>query len=607
MTDMLLNTIIGVSALLLLVLLTRRAVARHFGPRIAYALWLLPILRLVLPPINLPSHWLPDFLTRSEPQTIMVQPAMTEEFVTSVALLNETAPSVSLWDQVLPWIAPAILSFWLVGIVIGLCWLILSQRRQMRRLRNTTTNVSGAIVADIERAASLSGLKTVPQVRQSLHADGPLVCGLRRPLIVIPQDFDARFTPQQRRLALLHEMLHVRRGDLWTATAMMAFRLINWPNPIIHWAWPRFRADQEAACDASVLRCMGETARGDYAETLLTAATTAGRAKPVSGPGLTLSLHHPVKERLMTLGSNTNTKRGVTRWALATLLLAGTAISAPLSLADDPDRTEIETVIVRPDDSKTTTSTKNVMRWVVSDNKNGERKGFEIRETDGVKTYLRVSRDGTTEELTREELVAEYGEDFDKSNTPHTLRLKQIVAGEPGLTALSQGEVHDGKTRTVIVRNKGKDHIEVRVEDGERSIFRVGEDGEKTLITEDELGALSDLNLTVDIDEMSVFPGGIGEGRKVMIVESEDVSNWVGDGENSFAFTMNSGSPLLSDEARLRSAQSMIAATNRMLEDLQDDSDKADRDLRSAEKELERARKALDKAMAAMEKAKDVK
>ena len=40
-----------------LVLLLRRPVARHLGARAAYALWLLPFLRLLLPPVVLPA-WL---------------------------------------------------------------------------------------------------------------------------------------------------------------------------------------------------------------------------------------------------------------------------------------------------------------------------------------------------------------------------------------------------------------------------------------------------------------------------------------------------------------------------------------------------------------------
>ena len=42
MTDWLFDTLLATSALLLLVLLIRGPVARHFGPSVAYWLWLFP-------------------------------------------------------------------------------------------------------------------------------------------------------------------------------------------------------------------------------------------------------------------------------------------------------------------------------------------------------------------------------------------------------------------------------------------------------------------------------------------------------------------------------------------------------------------------------------
>ena len=50
-----LDTFAYTGVLIALVLVARRPVARHFGPQLAYALWLLPLLRLVLPPITLPA------------------------------------------------------------------------------------------------------------------------------------------------------------------------------------------------------------------------------------------------------------------------------------------------------------------------------------------------------------------------------------------------------------------------------------------------------------------------------------------------------------------------------------------------------------------------
>ena len=59
MSAAVLQTLGWTGALIVLVLAARRPVARTFGPQYAYALWALPFIRLVLPPLTLPAWMAP--------------------------------------------------------------------------------------------------------------------------------------------------------------------------------------------------------------------------------------------------------------------------------------------------------------------------------------------------------------------------------------------------------------------------------------------------------------------------------------------------------------------------------------------------------------------
>lgn len=604
--DTALSTGVAVTALLLLVIISRRAVTRRFGARVAYALWLLPALRLIMPTIPVPATW---SLSRWVPALSPTTPDPASFYVGtySAPLTRIDAPSTLAWADIWP---TAIVVLWGLGIMLGAYWMIVRQRRYARHLIQMSATPDAALTHEIARAIRVSGLKSPPTIRVSFNNDGPMVSGLWRPVIVVPANFTSRFTAEQRHLALLHELIHIRRGDLWTASAMMMFRLINWPNPLVHLAWPRFRADQEAACDAAVLRLTGETARADYAETLLTAAKTAtqtsGRAGPMSGTGLTLSLHHPIKERLMTLGLSTNSRRGAGRWGLAALLLTGAALTAPLTLADGPPETE---------ETKTTTTTSQKSVYVVrGDFSDEDKAGYEIRDEDGVKTYLRVSRDGTTETLTREQLEAEYEIDVDAlisvkppmpPTPPHAMR----VPGEPGLHALTPLQPPHA-LRTMIIKKSGDEQggsYEVKVEDGVRQVFRIEEDGTRTEISTDDMGSFPELE-TIVIRGQHAFPSANREVKVRTFTTNDGVTNWVSDsGEGqSFTFSQSGDASPAMVEGRLRAAQSMLASTDELLADLRETADgDAVKDIRSAERELEKARKALDKAQAALEKSSD--
>ena len=59
MIPWLIDTLYATGFLMAIVLLLRRPVARAFGPGLAYALWALPLIRMILPPLVLPASFAP--------------------------------------------------------------------------------------------------------------------------------------------------------------------------------------------------------------------------------------------------------------------------------------------------------------------------------------------------------------------------------------------------------------------------------------------------------------------------------------------------------------------------------------------------------------------
>ncbi|MGM0657693.1 MAG: M56 family metallopeptidase [Pseudomonadota bacterium] len=114
-----------------------------------------------------------------------------------------------------------------------------------------------------------------------------------RPRVILPRDFERRFGTRQRRLMLVHEYTHLKRGDPFWNLAAAGFRCLFWFNPLVHIAATRFRQDQELACDATVL-ARRPGARRAYAAALL--AQQDESPVPAFGFGA-----HPLKERIRML------------------------------------------------------------------------------------------------------------------------------------------------------------------------------------------------------------------------------------------------------------------------------------------------------------------
>ncbi|WDI30944.1 M56 family metallopeptidase [Hyphococcus flavus] len=306
------ETSLAVSLLILLVLAIRKPFTNLFGARAAYALWLAPAARLFLPELKiLPAPSIqPDTMTWST----IVAPSL-EVPVAGMA----TAASIQF-----DFTALAAATGLVIWATVAFAWFNIKLEAQSRFVRAKLASSNPApesIANEARQIASELGLKTLPRIRLSDDETGPCVVGLFKPVIFLPAAFEKGFTRREQYLALTHEIAHVARGDMAATLAALFVQSIQWPNPLAHFAFQKFRTDQEAACDAYVLdRCTsGRNDAGEYAAAIMK-SVRAGTSAPAYG----LSLAHPVKERLMLLK---NQKRNPMR------LLAGSASAIAFTAA----------------------------------------------------------------------------------------------------------------------------------------------------------------------------------------------------------------------------------------------------------------------------------
>lgn len=111
---------------------------------------------------------------------------------------------------------------------------------------------------------ALQDIKTKMEIQRpirilmSRHRDIPMTWGIFRPILHLP--LTARdWSPAKRQTVLLHEIAHIRRFDSALQLIGQIATAIYWYNPLIWMGIKRLRAEQEAACDDTVL-CQGQTA-----------------------------------------------------------------------------------------------------------------------------------------------------------------------------------------------------------------------------------------------------------------------------------------------------------------------------------------------------------
>ncbi len=297
-TDMLLHTLVWTGVLIAVVLLARRPVTRHFGPEVAYALWLIPLARLILPPVVLPAWMAPRAALPALEALPMVPEAAAPTFPEPLAfeaaipaqLAPDPAPAAAGFD-LLATLAQApllegLLLIWLAGAGVTL-WRRFAAYFALRHALLSEGR-------DLGRAPGMLG-GWLWQVRlvETPATNAPLAMGVLDPVIALPPGFLALHDRASRDLALAHELAHHRGGDLLLNILVQPLFALHWFNPLGRFGWLALRRDQEAACDARVMAARPAKDRAAYAALIArfaaapgathTAALTAPMACPVLG------------------------------------------------------------------------------------------------------------------------------------------------------------------------------------------------------------------------------------------------------------------------------------------------------------------------------------
>ncbi|MEM9740683.1 MAG: M56 family metallopeptidase [Pseudomonadota bacterium] len=382
-------TYLSVALLIGLVLLVRRPFARAFGAKAAYALWALPLARLVMPPIPnwmSPLSW---FAAKAAPAPTSLPaqipsiegtappPSLKSDMLTSIpepgaglapSTIVEAAPGpmaqpvmdaapVALALPSIDQIITAIILLSITGAAVLVVRQLFAQWQFSRLIRNDSKPPSERLDVIAQDVQAIVGLTRNVPVRTSFLCGAPLVTGLLRPVILVPAWFEQDYTEDEQRIALTHEAMHVKRGDLLALQAAHFVAAIQWLNPLAWNALDAFRADQEAACDADVL-ALKTTTPHSYGATLLKAIRLS---RPGGAPAFAaaLPLNHSIKERFAMLQSESPTppkKRLALALSLSVgavaLLTTATAQEAELKGGADTTETSFTRVFVTSDPSR---------------------------------------------------------------------------------------------------------------------------------------------------------------------------------------------------------------------------------------------------------------
>ena len=264
-----LEILISSSVLILVLAILRLVLRNKISARLQYALWLLVLVRLLVPvsffhssvsvteavwPVTdsvrgyslqtgaLPTDALSDSVTQNL-HRLGVHPEW-EEYVSDGAGGSRIQNYYSVRQ-----IGHLV---WGGGSAVMAAWFLFLNLRMARRLKKRRTMYDSA---------------AKPPVYVAENIPSPCLFGLRHPAIYLTER--AAEDDAQAEQIIAHERTHLRHGDLIWAFLRSVCLAVWWFNPLVWLAAALSRQDCELACDEGTIKALGEEARFDYGRTLV--------------------------------------------------------------------------------------------------------------------------------------------------------------------------------------------------------------------------------------------------------------------------------------------------------------------------------------------------
>lgn len=312
--------------------------------RLQYALWLVLLVRLLLPlSIGKTAVSVANLLPEAEPATVIQAEPAAVLPAQAASAPEPSAPAAPVQTPVQPVQRPAsmpaqaetdsaepekpaqkpaasvrkiFLFVWASGAALLGLWFLFCNLRYGRQLR-----------AGVLRA--IAPKEGRPAVRLTRTALSPCLFGLFPPVIYVTMD--CAQDEQLLHHCAEHEYTHyLHRDHIWAVLRGVCLAL-HWFNPLVWWAAALSRTDAELFCDEDTVRRLGEDARADYGRSLIR-MTCRERIDPLSAATTMSGRGGQLKTRIISITKHPKTAIPV---LILVLLLCAAAVGCTMTGAKD--------------------------------------------------------------------------------------------------------------------------------------------------------------------------------------------------------------------------------------------------------------------------------
>lgn len=352
---------IMMSIIILAVCLFSPILQRKYIARWQYYIWFAITIRLLFPlPLSIPdapihinpgqvlqesTTWQAPFLSDIVKTDDIHNDRETEESSGKQSSFLSTSPLLKIGTVI-----------WLAGIFAFLLYHLVGYFYFVRSNNRWSLEANPDQKALFTKVKAELGIRRKILLRQSQRVKSPLLYGIFKPIVVIP---NVEYSETDLYLILKHELTHYKRHDIELKIILFIVRAFYWFNPFVHLMSKKFNETIEMICDEYVISGKDGTYKKRYMETILHSVE-----QQTQRPSIFTSNYNGgikvVKKRFLNISLSGSKKKGYV--ALATFAVIFTASSSLVVFGSNgTDTNQVNKELSIPTNSEVVTPKTNTI------------------------------------------------------------------------------------------------------------------------------------------------------------------------------------------------------------------------------------------------------
>lgn len=252
---------VSVSTSIVIIIFTLFApfLTKRYTAKWKYLTWIILAIRLIFP-FNWNLSYQQFNITIPSKIAVPITTNTTDTLSLPLTLSQKQQTNFSLID--------ILTVVWLTGILIFSLIHIISYfyyKKQM--IKDGISIKNNYILQQLNCLSNELKIKNIPPIITYSKVSSPMVIGFFHPILVLP---DEQYTEEEIFFILKHELIHLKRHDLYYKLLLVISNAVHWFNPIIYIMLKEAAIDMELSCDECVVHNTTYAIKKAYTETLFT-------------------------------------------------------------------------------------------------------------------------------------------------------------------------------------------------------------------------------------------------------------------------------------------------------------------------------------------------